>query len=99
MLHRPPTSTLFPYTTLFRSRSLRRGSASTSLVPRLAAFFIQVAATGWLAVGLEPMTMISSAFSTSFTWLEIGRASCRERVEIAIVVEYKGKQSKGKENG
>ncbi len=49
--------------------SVMRGSASTIFAPRLAAFFIQVAATGWLAVGLEPMTKISSACSTSLTWL------------------------------
>src|SRR5256885_9894498 len=30
MIRRPPRSTLFPYTTLFRSRSLRRRSASAS---------------------------------------------------------------------
>ncbi len=49
--------------------SVTRGSASTILAPRLAAFFIQVAATGWLAVGLEPITKISSACSTSLTGL------------------------------
>ena len=49
--------------------SVIRGSASTILAPRLAAFFIQVAATGWLDVGLEPMIKIKSACSTSLTWL------------------------------
>lgn len=53
----------------WRLMSVRRGSASTILAPRWAAFFIQVAATGWLAVGLEPMTKISPACSTSLTWL------------------------------
>src|SRR5688500_13900370 len=41
-----------------------------SLAPRLAAFFIQVAATGRLEVGLAPIRKITSAFSTSFTWLD-----------------------------
>ena len=50
-------------------KSVMRGSASTIFAPRLAAFFIHVAATGWLAVGLEPITKISSACSTSFTGL------------------------------
>ncbi len=49
--------------------SVARGSASTMRVPRRAAFFIQLAATGWLAVGLAPMTRISSACSTSRTGL------------------------------
>ena len=41
-----------------------------SLVPLLAAFFIQVAATGWFTVGLEPMMMITSACVTSMTGLD-----------------------------
>ncbi len=53
----------------WRESSVRRGSASTIFVPRCAAFFIQVAATGWLDVGFEPITRMSSACSTSFTWL------------------------------
>ena len=53
----------------WRPMSVTRGSASTIFAPRFAAFFIQVAATGWLAVGLEPITKISSACSTSFTGL------------------------------
>src|SRR5258706_7116161 len=32
MIRRPPRSTLFPYTTLFRSRSLRRRSIGTSVL-------------------------------------------------------------------
>ncbi len=41
-----------------------------SFTPALAAFFIQVAATGWLEVGLAPMRNTTSARSTSFTWFE-----------------------------
>ena len=59
--------------------SVMRGSASTIFAPRLAAFFIQVAATGWLAVGFEPITRISSACSTSLTWLLTRRRSPRLR--------------------
>src|SRR5438034_8231168 len=33
MLRRPPSSTLFPYTTLFRSRSLKRGKRGTNTMP------------------------------------------------------------------
>ena len=44
-----------------------RGSANTILVPFLAAFFIQVAATGWLAVGFEPITIIRPECSISLT--------------------------------
>ena len=41
-----------------------------SLVPFLTAFLIQVAATGWLTVGLAPITSTTSARSTSLTWLD-----------------------------
>ena len=41
-----------------------------SLAPRLTAFFIQVAATGWFTVGFAPMRKITSAFATSRTWLD-----------------------------
>src|SRR5437764_5634281 len=38
MIRRPPRSTLFPYTTLFRSTPAgRRGAASSSAAPRLSA--------------------------------------------------------------
>ena len=38
-----------------------RGSITISLAPRLAAFLMKVAATGWLTVGLAPITMMTSA--------------------------------------
>src|SRR5690242_21599194 len=38
MLRRPPRSTLFPYTTLFRSRALRNESAIASVHASAAAF-------------------------------------------------------------
>ena len=53
-----------------RARSVRRGSATISFAPRFAAFLIQVAATGWLTVGLAPITKITSAFATSLTWFD-----------------------------
>ena len=39
-------------------------------MPALAAFFIQVAATGWFTVVFEPMTKTTSAFITSRTWFD-----------------------------
>ena len=49
--------------------SLRRGSITISLVPLAAAFFIQVAATGWFTVGLAPIRITTSACVTSITGL------------------------------
>src|SRR5258708_21680502 len=40
MIRRPPRSTLFPYTTLFRSPSPRGGSCSAPLVFRPRALFL-----------------------------------------------------------
>src|SRR4051794_41576264 len=36
MIRRPPRSTLFPYTTLFRSREDRRGGLTLQIVDRIA---------------------------------------------------------------
>ena len=46
---------------------MRRGSATISVAPRLTAFLIQVAATGWFTVGFAPITRITSASATSAT--------------------------------
>jgi hypothetical protein len=40
------------------------------LAPAFAAFLMKVAATGWLTVGLAPMTKITSALATSRTWFD-----------------------------
>src|SRR5437870_8349917 len=47
MLRRPPRSTLFPYTTLFRSELQR-------LVPGVLRGFAVVAATGWIVSMVHP---------------------------------------------
>src|SRR3989441_12362958 len=39
MIRRPPRSTLFPYTTLFRSRAVRRDRLGSTLYRRTAAVF------------------------------------------------------------
>ncbi len=36
-------------------------------MPRLTAFLIHVAATGWLTTGLAPISSTTSAFITSIT--------------------------------
>src|SRR6202035_696405 len=45
----------------WRDSDWRRGSMTISLAPRWAAFLMKVAATGWLIVGLAPITMMTSA--------------------------------------
>jgi hypothetical protein len=48
-----------------RCNSVRRGSMTISAVPRLAACFMKVAATGWFSGVLEPMISAASAYWTS----------------------------------
>src|ERR1700681_3490544 len=45
----------------WRDSDWPRGSMTISLAPRLAAFLMKVAATGWFTVGLAPITMMTSA--------------------------------------
>src|SRR3712207_8020111 len=53
MIRRPPRSTLFPYTTLFRSHTLPRGSLGVpALQPCLSLRSPQVI-TGWLTLVLH----------------------------------------------
>src|SRR3712207_9373963 len=98
MIRRPPRSTLFPYTTLFRSVQVLHG---LFLAPLFGTFLLGMfwrRTTGWggftglvagTATGLT-MYLISldaglgaSMARALWAWivtLEIGRASCRERV-------------------
>src|SRR5689334_23775591 len=50
MLRRPPRSTLFPYTTLFRSEEVVGGDSYRPLEPRIAAVEIALA---WLDFAVE----------------------------------------------
>src|SRR4051794_41865518 len=47
MIRRPPRSTLFPYTTLFRSVRVNRGSMCTTFAPRALASATHWKPTGW----------------------------------------------------
>src|SRR2546429_9711043 len=102
MIRRPPRSTLFPYTTLFRSegvnqvqintkadvtfaaglRSILRQDPNIILVGEIrdretAGIALEAAQTGHL---LLSTLHTNDAPGTITRLLEIGRASCRERV-------------------
>src|SRR2546429_1341919 len=51
MIRRPPRSTLFPYTTLFRSRRLRRVFAPRGQEGAATAPFVSSAVRWWQVVG------------------------------------------------
>ena len=55
---------------VFGDSSVLFGSIKIILVPFLAAFFINVAPTGWFTVGFEPIMITTSALLTSETGLE-----------------------------
>src|SRR2546426_413687 len=72
MIRRPPRSTLFPYTTLFRSLAVPAAPANKlQLVPG------ENVPVPSLAKLTEPVGVEGDA--------EIGRASCREREQISVV--------------
>src|SRR5689334_23636526 len=71
MIRRPPRSTLFPYTTLFRSLSRRDPKGASSAVARLyavntAGAVLGVAAAGFLAIDRKSTRLNSSHSSISY---------------------------------
>src|SRR5256886_14194448 len=119
MIRRPPRSTLFPYTTLFRSPIALGTDAGNPLTLHGASVFMEleamqasgltprdvlVAATANAAraLGLDSTGTTSAGATADLVVLdadplpdirnvrqialgEIGRASCRERVQISVV--------------
>src|SRR5690242_21939252 len=87
MIQRPPRSTLFPYTTLFRSGLLAAGL--TQEVKALLLTFAKFEQNGTLPNTIHGNDVSNRDTSDAPLWfavvcedLEIGRASCRERVQI-----------------
>src|SRR5687767_15799499 len=77
MIRRPPRSTLFPYTTLFRSPHPTRQFLTESLVDGERS----------QSKSFSSCARIGRIFSFSASSpLQIGRASCRERVQISLVL-------------
>ena len=53
-----------------RTRSMRRGSATTIWAPWRSRRFMREANTGWASVGLAPISRITSALSTDLkSWV------------------------------
>src|SRR5256885_16702625 len=69
MIRRPPRSTLFPYTTLFRSVSLQRGE-SAAAVGRSSQF---------LALPCLCQPEPGAGEEIRIAWIPVGRASGRDR--------------------
>src|SRR5438105_15687464 len=88
MIRRPPSSTLFPYTTLFRSGHVARALLLLRVDPRarIAAVLGQDRADVHdppvLALTHERQHRLAAE---EHAGQEIGRASCRERVWISVV--------------
>src|SRR3989442_1766247 len=93
MIRRPPRSTLFPYTTLFRSTNPTTGAVSTScavsFTPNAVAIHTITASysgdtTHAMSSGTTVVTALTHATTTGVNCMpasvQIGRASCRERV-------------------
>src|SRR5438034_11653803 len=94
MIPRPPRSTLFPYTTLFRSRRpdvpLRvgpvrqsdRGEVRDQQDDLSGGPWARDGGAGARIVGEAPVAAVLHRRASE---REIGRASCRERVEVLVV--------------
>src|SRR3712207_9577930 len=97
MIRRPPRSTLFPYTTLFRSLAKQAGgsvtarlgdtmilsTATRSQAPRPGATFLPLSVDieeRMSSAGKIPGGFIKREGRPSERAIQIGRASCRERV-------------------
>src|SRR5437588_2247532 len=66
MIRRPPRSTLFPYTTLFRSNRVDRGFRTTGYPSRWAA--AKTSAVDWrVSVGDSPIDRKSTRLNSSHT--------------------------------
>src|SRR2546430_15185004 len=96
MIRRPPRSTLFPYTTLFRSRMTGWRPNLKRLAPTLVA---AVLATVYVIVSPPSFDLAAHLLRAKLFWAEgfglwkIGRASCRGRGEISVVaVSFKKKK-------
>src|SRR5205807_9755978 len=90
MLRRPLRSTLFPYTTLFRSRGTRDGSSPPpSPVPGpesvglcFTCHWMRIVTSGR---GSTFYRCARAEVDPRFVRYQIGRASCRERVWVCVV--------------
>src|SRR5256885_3880945 len=60
MIRRPPRSTLFPYTTLFRSFDVEMGYPAQSLVPALRGQFVAAAKTDRKSTRLNSSHLVIS---------------------------------------
>src|SRR3712207_8501203 len=75
MIRRPPRSTLFPYTTLFRSQRLVLGGQPGALLGRLVELFEQALA---LLDGVERLLLVLDLFVQLLAALALG---ARQRSE------------------
>src|ERR1044072_7358726 len=71
----------------WRFRACPRGSITTSCAPRLAACLKKVAATGWLSVGVAPITMMTSEFLRDLAYAVLADERLHQSLGIVHVVE------------
>src|SRR3990167_11011544 len=85
MIRRPPRSTLFPYTTLFRSRSdLGNWILRSDLLSKWIQFLVQV----WISLSWKPINFLISSLSSppEKTSHELGRRDAvrRHRRQVSL---------------
>src|SRR3989442_2953868 len=76
MIRRPPTSTLFPYTTLFRSNPQGSNSASFDVSATSSDSETAVASIAFPTVfGSDSLTQTSGPYSQTYSWTASATAS------------------------
>src|SRR3712207_7360726 len=91
MIRRPPRSTLFPYTTLFRSSSASNSNPEVALLP---------AVSGTYTVRVIPFLPLGSSFTGSAALQAVDRKSTRlnsshANISYAVFCLKKKKKSDG----
>src|SRR2546427_3728654 len=71
MIRRPPRSTLFPYTTLFRSLQGRDSGRRVSRKLQLLLFLCGLGVFGYLVARIGPGTLVADAVRTGWMFVPI----------------------------
>src|SRR5258707_8092923 len=89
MIRRPPRSTLFPYTTLFRSRNSRAGSSPVT------AIFTAISATAFMIQDRKSTRLNSSHANISYAVFCLKKKSDLTQIDELVYAAYVGHVAAG----
>src|SRR5260221_5298603 len=85
MIRRPPRSTLFPYTTLFRSRAELYCENTAAVLSSLTAIFPSARRTGWKRTTATGSDRKSTRLNSSHTVISYAVFCLKKKDTIALV--------------